>query len=165
MPEGTGQEQNPDDVDKLLKELGISPEEGAIGGAAGTSGQEPDPAASIEDAEKAFADITAAQIADEQGVKKPQLEKFTQTATEKPALSIDALKDVNLHLKIELGRSRMYVQDILKFASGSIIELDKLTGDPLDIYVNDRLVARGEILVINDNFAIRVTEIITPIRS
>ena len=79
--------------------------------------------------------------------------------------SIDLLKDVDLHVRIELGRTKMFVQDVLKLSPGSVVELDRLTGDPLDVYVNGRLVARGEVLVINDNFAIRVTEVINPAKT
>jgi len=76
---------------------------------------------------------------------------------------LSLLRDVNLHVKVELGRTRMYVEDVLRLNENSIIELDKLAGDPVDIYVNDRPVARGEVLVVNDNFCVRVSEIIQPI--
>lgn len=75
--------------------------------------------------------------------------------------AIDLLKDVDLHVKIELGRSRMLVEDVLRLGEGSVVELDKLAGDPVDVYVNDRLVARGEVLVLNDNFCVRINEIIS----
>ena len=74
--------------------------------------------------------------------------------------SIDLLRDVMLNVKIELGRSRMYIEDILKLGEGSVVELDKLAGDPVDVFVNDRLVARGEVLVLNDNFCVRIGEIV-----
>ena len=73
---------------------------------------------------------------------------------------LDLLADVNLNVKIELGRTRMFVEDVLRLNSGSVVELDKLAGDPVDIYVNDRPVARGEVLVLNDNFCVRISEII-----
>ena len=73
------------------------------------------------------------------------------------------LRDVNLRVKVELGRTMMYVEDVLRLNENSIIELDKLAGDPVDIFVNDRPVARGEVLVVNDNFCVRVSEIIRPI--
>lgn len=76
------------------------------------------------------------------------------------ASSIDLLRDVELNVKIELGRSRMLVEDVLKLAEGSVVELDKLAGDPVDVFVNDRLVARGEVLVLNDSFCVRVNEIV-----
>lgn len=88
----------------------------------------------------------------------------TGAATASPAsAALSLLRDVNLNVKVELGRTRMYVEDVLRLNENSIIELDKLAGDPVDIYVNDRPVARGEVLVVNDNFCVRVNEIIQPI--
>ncbi len=81
---------------------------------------------------------------------------------DKPA-NLDLLADVNLNVKIELGRTRMYVEDVLRLNEGSVVELDKLAGDPVDIYVNERHVARGEVLVLNDSFCVRVNEIISPL--
>ena len=77
---------------------------------------------------------------------------------------LDLLGDVELNVKIELGRSRMMVEDVLKLGEGSVVELDKLAGDPVDVYVNDKLVARGEVLVLNDNFCVRVNEIVAGVR-
>ena len=73
---------------------------------------------------------------------------------------IQLLNDVDLHVMIELGRTEMVVEDVLRLTEGSVVELDKLAGDPVDVYVNQRLVARGEVLVLNDNFCIRVSEIV-----
>ncbi len=87
----------------------------------------------------------------------PQFDKILQEAQ---VSGIDLLRDVNLEVKIELGRSRMLVENVLKLVEGSVVELDKLAGDPVDVYVNDRLVARGEVLVLNDNFCVRVNEIV-----
>jgi flagellar motor switch protein FliN len=74
---------------------------------------------------------------------------------------IELLKDVDLNVKIELGRTRMLIEDVLRLSEGSVVELDKLAGDPVDVFVNDQLVARGEVLVLNDNFCVRINEIIT----
>jgi flagellar motor switch protein FliN/FliY len=76
---------------------------------------------------------------------------------------IDLLSDVNLNVKIELGRTRMLVEDVLKLNEGAVVELDKLAGDPVDVYVNERHIARGEVLVLNDNFCVRINEIISQI--
>jgi flagellar motor switch protein FliN/FliY len=81
-----------------------------------------------------------------------------------PPASLDLLRDVELNVKIELGRSRMLVEDVLRLAEGSVVELDKLAGDPVDVFVNDRLVARGEVLVLNDNFCVRVNEIVATVK-
>ncbi|MCH8270978.1 MAG: flagellar motor switch protein FliN [Planctomycetes bacterium] len=75
-------------------------------------------------------------------------------------IGIELIGDVNLNVKIELGRTRMLVDDVLRLSEGAVVELEKLAGDPVDIYVNDRPVARGEVLVLNDNFCVRVNEIL-----
>jgi flagellar motor switch protein FliN/FliY len=92
------------------------------------------------------------------------LPSFQQVIAEAQVSSIDLLRDVELNVKIELGRSRMFVEDVLKLGEGSVVELDKLAGDPVDVFVNDRLVARGEVLVLNDNFCVRVNEIVAGVR-
>ncbi len=76
--------------------------------------------------------------------------------------TLDLLSDVQLHVRIELGRTRMYVEDVLQLGDGAVVELDKLAGDPVDVFVNDRHVARGEVLVLNDNFCVRINEILDP---
>ncbi|MAC18737.1 MAG: flagellar motor switch protein FliN [Phycisphaerae bacterium] len=70
------------------------------------------------------------------------------------------LGDVDLDVRIELGRTRMLVDDVLRLSPESVVELDKAAGDPVDIYVNGRHVARGEVLVLNENFCVRVSEIV-----
>lgn len=89
-----------------------------------------------------------------------KLPDFQQVIQDAQVSSIELLRDVELNVKIELGRARMLVEDVLRLAEGSVVELDKLAGDPVDVFVNDRLVARGEVLVLNDNFCVRVNEII-----
>lgn len=74
--------------------------------------------------------------------------------------SIELLNDVELNVKIELGRSQMVIEDVLRLGEGSVVELDKLAGDPVDVLVNEKLVARGEVLVLNDNFCVRISEIV-----
>ena len=74
---------------------------------------------------------------------------------------LDLLMDVPLDLSVELGRARMTIQDLLGLGPGSVIELDKIAGEALDILVNDRLVARGEAVVVNDKFGVRITDIVS----
>jgi flagellar motor switch protein FliN/FliY len=83
-------------------------------------------------------------------------------AAEPNARRLALLLDVNLDISVELGRSRMSIQDLLGLGPGSVIELDKLAGEPLDILVNDRLIARGEAVVMNDKFGVRITDIVNP---
>jgi flagellar motor switch protein FliN len=92
------------------------------------------------------------------------LPNFSQVMRDAQVSSIDLLRDVDLNVKIELGRSKMQVEDVLKLSEGSVVELDKLAGDPVDVFVNDRLVARGEVLVLNDNFCVRINEIMSGIK-
>jgi flagellar motor switch protein FliN/FliY len=71
------------------------------------------------------------------------------------------VRDIPLEVSVELGRTRLLIRDILELGPGSIIELDKIAGEPVDLFANGMLVARGEVVVIDDNFGVRVTEIIT----
>jgi flagellar motor switch protein FliN len=73
---------------------------------------------------------------------------------------MDLLSDVHMNVRIELGRTKMFVEDVLKLGQGAVVELDKLAGDPVDVFVNDRKVARGEVLVLNDLFCVRISEIV-----
>ena len=74
------------------------------------------------------------------------------------------VRDIPLEVTVELGRTRLLIRDILDLAPGSIIELDKIAGEPVELFANGLLVARGEVIVIDDNFGVRVTEIITAVR-
>jgi flagellar motor switch protein FliN len=84
------------------------------------------------------------------------------SANAPPSRRLDLLLDVPLELSVELGRTRMSIQELLALGPGSVIELDKVAGEPLDILINDRLVARGEAVVVNDKFGIRITDIVSP---
>jgi flagellar motor switch protein FliN/FliY len=88
------------------------------------------------------------------------LSAIRQAALSGSGAGLDLLDDVTLNVKIELGRTRMFVEDVLRLSENSVVELDKAAGDPVDIFVNDRHVARGEVLVLNENFCVRVSEII-----
>jgi flagellar motor switch protein FliN len=76
---------------------------------------------------------------------------------------LSLLDDVELDVRIELGRTQMYIEDVLRLGVGSVIELDKLAGDPVDVYINNRHVARGEVLVLNDNLCVRINEIVSQV--
>lgn len=95
------------------------------------------------------------------GARPPDLPSFDGAVAEIDPKRVTMLNDVKLRVKIELGRTRMLVEDVLKLGEGSVVELDKLAGDPVDVYVNDRLVARGEVLVLNDNFCVRISDVIS----
>ncbi|WP_102028226.1 flagellar motor switch phosphatase FliY [Salirhabdus sp. Marseille-P4669] len=88
-----------------------------------------------------------------------ELESVSLQPKEKQNLNM--LLDIPLKVSVELGRTKKTIKDILEMGSGSIIELDKLAGEPVDIHVNDKLIAKGEVVVIDENFGVRVTDIIS----
>ena len=77
-------------------------------------------------------------------------------------IDLRRLLDIPLMVSVELGRNRMPIEDLLKLAQGSVIELDKLAGEPLNVLVHGRLIARGEAVVVNDKFGVRLTDIVSP---
>ena len=95
------------------------------------------------------------------GARFPTLEKGEQKKGTKRDL--DFLLDIPLEISVELGRTNMIINDLLQLGQGSVVELDKLAGEPLEILVNHKLVARGEAVVVNDKFGVRITDIISPI--
>lgn len=76
---------------------------------------------------------------------------------------LELILDIPLRVSVELGRTKLLVNDLLQLGQGSVIELNKLAGDPLEVLVNDKLIARGEVVVVNEKFGIRLTDIISPI--
>ena len=115
----------------------------------------------LAQAEKALESVNSGGSAEiPAGVSSYQLQEFAPAEPSMETATLDRVRDVELDLKIELGRTHMYLEDVLKLRKGAVVPLDKLAGDPVDIYVNGRLIARGEVLVLNDNFCVRVAELI-----
>ena len=83
-------------------------------------------------------------------------------ADEVKEANLDLILDIPLSVTVELGRSKMLINDLLQLGQGSVIELTKRVGDPLEVLVNDKLVARGEVVVVNEKFGVRLTDIVTP---
>ncbi|TWU27811.1 flagellar motor switch protein FliN [Bythopirellula polymerisocia] len=94
------------------------------------------------------------------GIRSFEFEKFRGSVANAEVATLELMRDVQLDMTIELGRTHMHLEDVLQLRKGAVVPLDKLAGDPADIFVNGRLVARGEVLVLNDNFCIRVAELI-----
>lgn len=115
----------------------------------------------LAQAEQALASVANPNDASLPGLARFELKDLTGAAPSGEKATLELLKDVDLDLRIELGRTHMYLEDVLKLKRGSVVTLDKLAGDPVDVFVNGRLVARGEVLVLNDNFCVRVTELLT----
>jgi flagellar motor switch protein FliN len=114
----------------------------------------------LSQAEDALASVDSPVNTAIPGLAPFQLHDFGGTPASAEKATLELLSDVELDVKIELGRTHMHLEEILKLRRGSVVLLDKLAGDPVEIYVNERLVARGEVLVLNDNFCVRVAELI-----
>ena len=90
-------------------------------------------------------------------------EQFSAAGAKAPgANDIDLILDIPVQLTVELGRTKIAIKNLLQLAQGSVVELDGLAGEPMDVFVNGCLIAQGEVVVVNDKFGIRLTDIITP---
>jgi flagellar motor switch protein FliN/FliY len=119
----------------------------------------------IAQAEQALASVDSPVESSVAGLKTFELKDLSGSPPSAEKATIELLRDVELDLRIELGRTHMYLEDVLKLRRGSVVALDKLAGDPVDIYVNGRLVARGEVLVLNNNFSVRVAQLISSVET
>jgi flagellar motor switch protein FliN/FliY len=95
-------------------------------------------------------------------MEKDSVKEIKQDGDVKQSPNLDFILDIPLEVSVELGRTKIPISDLLQLGQGSVIELAKLTGEPLEILVNQKLVARGEVVVINDKFGVRLTDIISP---
>jgi flagellar motor switch protein FliN/FliY len=93
---------------------------------------------------------------------KAEFQQLSQSAGGHSPRNIDLLMDVDLPVAIELGRTKMAIQEILALGPGSVVELNKLAGEPVDLLVNNKVVAKGEVVVIDENFGLRITQLVTP---
>lgn len=104
----------------------------------------------------------AAQHREPVDVHPAQFQQFDESKAASEKKNISLIMDVPLQVTVELGRTQRMIRDILEFSPGSIIELDKLAGEPVDILVNNKIIARGEVVVIDESFGVRITDIINP---
>ena len=91
-----------------------------------------------------------------------QFQPFDTEGEAQGGTNLELLLDVSLRVSVELGRTDLAIKDVLALGPGSVVELDKLAGEPVDILVNDRLIAKGEVVVVDENFGVRVTDIVSP---
>jgi flagellar motor switch protein FliN len=89
-------------------------------------------------------------------------EELNENKSSGPTRDLEFLLDIPLLVSVELGRTKMLINDLLQLGQGSVVELEKLAGEPLEIYVNSRLIARGEVVVVNEKFGVRLTDIVSP---
>ncbi|HLF92880.1 MAG TPA: flagellar motor switch protein FliN [Planctomycetota bacterium] len=141
-----GEPPKQEDIDELMKALGA--EAGKV--------PAPPPARPPASASRSASPVVASPL---------PLEPLGASPASRTEVGLEFLSDVEVNVRIELGTARLHVQDVLKLGPGSVVPLESLVGDPVDVFVNDRLVARGEVLVVNENFAVRITEVIPLPRS
>ena len=95
-------------------------------------------------------------------VSDPDFNELQKTGGGRAVFDLDFILDIPLTLTVELGRCRILINELLQLGQGSVVELQKIAGEPMDVYVNQRLIARGEVVVINEKFGVRLTDIISP---
>lgn len=149
-------------------------EEGIIGGAGDDNVNEDDWAAAMQEqavaesgldyeAEKVAADLAAAADSPYQAKPASQLfEDLGDGSRHRSLNDYDMILDIPVQITVELGRTKITIRNLLQLAHGSVVELDGLAGEPMDVLVNGTLIAQGEVVVVNDRFGIRLTDIITP---
>lgn len=115
---------------------------------------------SLEDVSSGDSGDVASQDSGEEMGLEAQQDKDLKEATENK--NLDMILDIPLVVTVELGRTKMMINDLLQLGQGSVIELSKLVGEPLEILVNEKLVARGEVVVVNEKFGVRLTDIVSP---
>lgn len=160
---------DPSEVDQLLKQKETA-KRAAPASAGRAAGARSATEKLLDEAEEGLAKAVAPNLDPRPGIPpelgEPENYQFTNfdedSAKAGGTVGLPALQDVELDLRIELGRTELLIDEVLKLKEGSVVPLDKLAGDPVDILVNGRLIARGEVLVLNDNFCVRVAEILTP---
>lgn len=153
------------DQEKLLEELGIT--EGANEADALTSGDAKEGAKGSASDQDLLAEEWAKSLeAEESGgspLSEPKFDELKKSVAAAPARELDFILDIPLEVTVEIGRAKMLINDLLQIGQGSIIELNRLAGEPLDIYVNQKLIARGEVVVVGEKFGIRITDIVSPL--
>jgi flagellar motor switch protein FliN len=104
-------------------------------------------------------EATAAEATDKDSAAKPNLKLHVAGVAGEG--NLEFILDIPLKVSVELGRTKILVQDLLKLHKGSVIELTKLAGEPLEVLINDKVVAKGEVIVMNEKFGVRLTDIVS----
>ncbi len=117
-------------------------------------------AAALEESKPA--EVASEVRAPSESVSPAAFTKFAPTGMGTAGNDINMILDIPVQLTVELGRTRIPIKHILQLAQGSVVELETLAGEPMDVLVNGYLIAQGEVVVVNDKFGIRLTDIVTP---
>ncbi|MBF0477389.1 MAG: flagellar motor switch protein FliN [Deltaproteobacteria bacterium] len=126
-------------------------------------GQKDDDLEDIFSKDDGFGDFVAPDATPPGKAAAVEFRDLKEDGTVKPGSNLDFILDIPLNVSVELGRTKMQINDLLQLGQGSVIELNKLAGEPMEILVNNKLIARGEVVVVNEKFGVRLTEIITPL--
>lgn len=139
-------------------------EQASSDAAGGASAAEDDWGAALaEQASAAPQDAASVFAVKSPSPEKAQFEQFSPSGGSSGAANnIDMILDIPVNLTVELGRTKLAIRSLLQLAQGSVVELDGLAGEPMDVLVNGCLIAQGEVVVVNDKFGIRLTDIISP---
>ncbi|MCL1925767.1 MAG: flagellar motor switch protein FliN [Syntrophorhabdaceae bacterium] len=140
-------------------------DETTINTAQGKETMSADEAAQLAEFAAAMEEESRNREAPKEEVKKgqPTFAEVSEDGEEKRApRDIEFLLDIPLLVSVEIGRTRMLIKDLLQLGQGSVIEFDKLVGEPMEVLVNDKLIARGEVVVVNEKFGVRLTDISSP---
>lgn len=128
-----------------------------------TAGAEAGGASAADDWAAAMAEQASVDAAAPQAEPARIFEPLTPEAVSAPApANLDLILDIPVNLTVELGRTKIAIRNLLQLAQGSVVELDGLAGEPMNVLVNGCLIAQGEVVVVNDKFGIRLTDIISP---
>ena len=120
-------------------------------------------AAALSESKSAPTYDAASEVANvTESVAPATFANFSPTATGNAGHDLNMILDIPVQLTVELGRTRIPIKHILQLAQGSVVELETLAGEPMDVLVNGYLIAQGEVVVVNDKFGIRLTDIVTP---
>ena len=123
---------------------------------------DPETSGTVDDWSAALAEQAAADGSPGTPAEKASFRDFSAASPGGQPNDIDFILDIPVQLTVELGRTKIAIRNLLQLAQGSVVELDGMAGEPMDVLVNGCLIAQGEVVVVNDKFGIRLTDIITP---
>jgi flagellar motor switch protein FliN/FliY len=138
------------ELDKLMDQVALSPEKEAAA----------EENLSWDDVQEELAATGGAAVKTEVG--EVRFAELKNTELGNPSLDLNFILDIPLTMTVELGRCRLLISEMLQLGQGSVIELMKLAGEPMEIFVNQKLIARGEVVVVNEKFGVRLTDIVSP---
>ncbi|MCL5103179.1 MAG: flagellar motor switch protein FliN [Armatimonadetes bacterium] len=155
--------------DEVLSQEEIEALMGGGGGAAGEAPAAPEAEQAASSPEAEMAAVAQAASAPtitmssepDTSVRPAEFSPLSQAIDSSPRYGVDLILDVQLQVAVELGRATLHVREILGLGPGTVVELDKHAGEPVEVVINNKLVARGEVVLIDENFGVRITEIVT----